>query len=455
MSATRTVPESAFYGEFEYMPYERIQLIQLRKLQRLIRRAYDGNPFYRRRFDETGVRPEDIRTLDDYTRLVPLTRKEDIVADQRDSAWGSRLGVADPDVRQVTTTGGTSGKGREVHALSEKDVETTACAHACGGWAAGIRPGDRVLNTLPFGLSAAGQWVHRSLVLQGTLPLNVGVYDTDARLGELTRFRPRVVIATTSYLLALAKQALERGIDPAGQGVEILLTAGEPYTVETIEAIESAWGGARVFTWYGSTQRVFAASCERGAIAGGALGMLHVPMHLLHLEVVDPDSGVHVAPGEFGEVIHTFLPSEASPILRYAGGDRARYLRHDACPCGRTYDGVEGGTISRYDDMIKIRGVNVWPAAADEVVFADPRIVEYQALVILDENSREVVTVEFELADGVPPAERDALAGELAHRLHGSLGLRIETRLAERPLPRFTDTESKPRRWRDERLIRS
>lgn len=443
--------ESAFFGALEYLQPERMERMQLRKLQRLVRRAYDIS-FYRRRFDEHGVRPQHIRTLDDYTRLVPVTRKEDVLADQSGSVWGSRLGIEADDVRQVTTTGGTSGKGKEIHALSDLDVETTACAHAAGGWAAGIRPGDRVLYTLPIGLSAAGQWVHRSLVLQGTLPLNVGVYDTDARLQELVRFRPRVIVGTTSYLLALAKQAVERGIDPDRQGVEILLTAGEPYTVEIIQTIESAWGGARVYTWYGSTQRVFAASCELGAVWEGKLGVLHIPMPLLHLEVIDPDTGAHVGDGEFGEVVHTFLASQASPLLRYAGGDRVRYRAHHACPCGRAYHGIEGGTITRYDDMMKIRGVNVWPAAVDEVVFADRRIVEYQGSVSLDDRSREIARLEVEFAADVTPDSAPAVLGELGERLYRSLGLRLLTRAASGPLPRFTDTEHKPRRWRDERF---
>lgn len=439
-----------FFGLYEWLPLEELKRIQLVKVQKLVAYVWEHNPYYRKLFDDIGLRPGHIRSLSDYSRLVPITRKTDIMRDQDRTLCGTRVGIDEARVRQVCMTGGTSGRGQEIHALSQKDIETTTLAHAWTCYAAGVRPGDRVANTFPAGLSAAGQWLQRSLALLGAVPLNVGMYETEVKIKELVRFQPKAVMASTSYLLHLATRAAASGIDLPGLGIRALITAGEPYPVEAVERIENMWG-ARVHTWYGSTQRVTAGSCELGAVADGKLMMLHVPSQLMLFEVIDPDTGEQAGHGDEGEAVCTFFPSQASPILRYGSADRVRYRAAGSCPCGRPYDGIEGGSIARYDDMLKVRGVNVWPAAVDAVVFREAGVAEYQGRVFLDSGNREQAEVAVEFNPGVSGDDKRQVLARIAVGLRAQTELRFQMAEAVTSLPRFQDDQHKPQRWRDDR----
>jgi phenylacetate-CoA ligase len=446
---TRGYMDSLF-GRVDWATKLEIEGVQYGKLARLLQSVYDTNPFYRRLFDDRGLRPDHITSLAEYRRLVPVTRKEDLVHNQEESLWGDRLGIDEADIRQVSMTGGTSGRGQEMHALSQRDVEATALGHAWFCYMAGVRPGMRILNTFPVALSAGGQWLHRSLSILGAVPLMVAMYDTRKRLTELIRFAPDAVMGSTSYLIAMATQAQEEGINLAGGSVRILLTAGEPYTVDRIELIERLWG-AKVFVWYGSTQRVMAGSCEHGALHGNQRGVLHVPESLIYSEVVDPNTGDIVEFGQPGEMVHTFLHSQASPLLRYASADRVVRLGPETCDCGRTFEGIEGGTISRYDDMIKIKGVNIWPAVMDELIFREPVVREYQGRVSLD-RGREQVNVYIEAHKGATADVLREAFGRMKQSTRDALGLNFEFVRAASTLPRFDDDQHKPKRWKDERL---
>jgi phenylacetate-CoA ligase len=396
------------------------------------------------------VRPEHIKTLDDYSNLVPITRKSDIIEDERSSLFGDRRGISADAIRAISMTGGTSGKGQERHALTQRDIEVTALAHAWACYVAGVRPGDLVLNTFPVGLTAGGQWLGRSLALQGAVPLMVGMYDTKRKVQELARFRPKAVMATTAYLLNIAVSASEMGIDVRDLGVSILLTA-EAYSVDVIRRLEALWG-AKAFSWYGSTQRLIAVSCEGGAVCDNQLGMLHVAPFLSRLEVLDPESGRQVSHGEEGEIVFTFLASEASPILRYGTGDRVLFHSSlETTCCSRQFDGFESGNIARYDDMIKVRGVNIWATALDKVVLPTDGVVEFQAAVVIDARGKEQANVCIEFEPDVATDSIESRLNDLGERLRDQTGIRFEVTQSIERLPRFEGDQHKPRRWHDER----
>ena len=375
-----------------------------------------------------------------------MTRKAELVADQAEEPpFGTRLAVDRSQVAQVTTTGGTSGGGQEIQALTVADMASTAALLAWGLHWGGLGPGDAVLNTLPISLGAAGQWMARAIAQLRWLELQAGVYTTEQKLNLAVRFGAKAVIATPSYLMTLTHAARERGLNLAAGPVTRLFTATEAFSVDWAHNLERAWG-ATLSEWYGSSQRAIAWSCELGAAPGDRHGVLHPFPHMSLIEVVAPETGEHVEPGEDGEVVVTFLESEASPLLRFGSGDKARWLGWSCCECGRAFLGLESGTISRYDDMLKVKGVSLWPATVDAIVFAEA-VRDYRGRVYADERGRERVELTVTLEEGV---DGDVLA-RLANRIRAETGLSMKLVSGEVAAEAFRDERTKARRWRDER----
>jgi phenylacetate-CoA ligase len=166
--------------------------------------------------------------------------------------------------------------------------------------------------------------------------------------------------------------------------------------------------------------------------------------------VVDSATGAHVKPGDEGEAVITFLDSEASPLLRFATGDKVRYLGWTCCPCGRPLPGLESGTITRYDDMLKVKGVNFWPAAVDTVVLADAAVEDYRGRVFLDEQGRERIALRVRFrGGGKDPAS--TLIPALEEELRQRIGLTMKIEPVEQLEGAFRDERTKARRWRDDR----
>jgi phenylacetate-CoA ligase len=233
-----------------------------------------------------------------------------------------------------------------------------------------------------------------------------------------------------------------------------ITVATEAFPVSWAQEVEEIWG-TRLHEMYGSTQGagLVAVSCEKGAIRpNGERGSLHVAEQYFLAEVLDPATGRHVRAGEEGEVILTSLDQEASPVIRFRTRDRVRFLTYDRCDCGRPLNIWESGTITRYDDMLKIRGMNVWPSAVDGVVFAHKEADEYVGRVAIDQEGKEQVVVSLALkseAAGLAPAERAGLLGRIGEELKAATGVSMELQEVRRAeLPTF---EFKSRRWIDER----
>ena len=433
---------------------ETLERVQWARLRRLVEYVYSTSPFYRERLDAAGAQPDRIRSIEDFRRRVPLLRKADVVADQEASPpFGHRLCVQPHEVVQIHSSGGTTGRAREVYALTRLDMITVASVFSHAWHFAGVRPGDPVALTFPNSLSGAGVVLTEVLRRLGAQTLPLGSYDTLTKLRSMRQFGARVLIATPSYLTVLANAARdELGWDPASDlGVEVILTATEAFSVERAEAIEQAWG-AKLFEWYGSAQHAAASTCELGAITDGRRGLLHHTPHLSMLETLDPETGEPVAYGEEGEVVVTYLVAQASPLLRYATNDKARLLEGASCPCGRTYDGYEAGTIGRYDDMMKVRGVSFWPMVTDDVVFGVPGVTNYFGTVRHGESGAEEVRVELEVGTDVRGDDRATVLRRVSDRLRATIGLHMDVVEAERALPAYVDSESKAHRWRDERV---
>ncbi len=376
---------------------------QVDRLNLVLARATE-TPFYASRHRGLPERVDDPGEL----AAFPTTTKADVLADlAANPPYGSRLRVAPEEVRQIVTTSGTSGAGEEVYPLDADDEQLVYAMAARGfGWA-GVTAGSVVLNTLPLTTAAAGQWYYHALRLLGATVLEVGTYSTERKLEYLSRFGAETLVGTPSYVLRLALDARRAGVDPASLPVERVVVAGESWSEDWMRRLEREWG-ARVFEQYGSTQRAMAWACPAGAVTARGRGVLHALSDHGVYEVIDPDTGKTVAEGP-GELVVTPFASSASPLVRFATGDRVTVV--PSCPCGRPGPLLAAGTVDRYDFMVKVRGVNLWPEALDTAVFGVGSVRDYEARVETDPEGRELLRVDLELTgEDADAAERVAHA---------------------------------------------
>ena len=401
---------------------------QLARLRAGIGDIITTNAFYRRKL--AGVDPRSIRRLDD-VRALPFTTKRELVDDQLASPpFGTNLTYPLSRYVRVHQTSGTTGAPLRVLDTAE------SWAWWARLWrgvyrAAGVTAEDRLYFCFGFG-PFVGFWSAFDAARDfGALAISGGGQSTAERLRGIRELGATVVLCTPTYALRLAEVARAEGIDLAGSSVRVTLHAGEPGASipATRARIEEAFG-ARAFDHTGLT--------EVGATGFSCVARDSV--HLIESEyVVDPTSGVPVDDGEEGELVLTNLGRWGWPVLRYRTGDRVRPL-HGTCSCGRTFVRVVGGILGRVDDMVTVRGVNVFPSALESIVRRFPEVEEFQLEVYRDRGMDEL-RVRVELRDG---ADRDTLATRIRERLHADLSLRCSVEaVATGSLPRF---ESKARR---------
>lgn len=434
--------------------------LQFVKLKRQLERLYHTNAFYRDKLVAVGAHPDRIRSLREFRERVPLSTKADFLSDQEDAPpFGRRVGVPHEEIALVNMTGGTSGQGQEVYGRTYADVVVQGYFHCLPWFMAGLRPGHFAMNCVPAGGLTTGGWgPPDGFRIAGAGAIHVGgTMTTDAKIAMMQRF-PNVnfIYASTNYVMTLAEGLRRAGIDPkvAFPGLKSIFLVAEAYSLEWAERMREFWG-AELHEGYGSTQAAGFAhvTCQHGVTRpDGQRGIMHAfEWHTL-IEIIDPDTGEPAEPGEDGEIIVTNLDIVGAPVLRFSTRDRARYLPYQTCACGRPWDGIESGTVGRYDDMLKIRGNNVWPAAVDAAIFAFPEVEEYSGRVYVDEAGRTEVEVMVALTP-----EGETLSSEPLTRLLDAITGRIKettnVRMGIRPMKRedLPNFAYKARRWRDER----
>jgi len=435
---------------------DEIKGLQLKRIQTVLAQAYDRNPFYRALYDKAGVHPRDIRSLEDFRARIPFIDKRTLLEDQSAyPPYGSRADVPDAHIHQVTHTGGTSGIGQELHMFTQLETEswTTGFFYECA-WA-GIQPGDRVVRFIRVAMELGGLWHKSAGERFGLNQFFIGAYDSETRLKLMRRISPHLIIAQPSYLTRLSLMCEEQGIQPreAFPELKAMMFSGEAHGgVNWLRRMENFWG-VKLAEWYGSTQAAGSHmfSCEGGLhFDDGRLRMLHNLEHRIYCEMLDLETGLPVNSGEDGEMFITNLYNENFPIIRFRTYDRARYRDADYCDCGRPFSGIESGSVSRVDDMLKVRGQNLWPDTVGGLIFGRVELEEYQGTVWVDETGRERVRVAVEFRPGsLSEGERDALRQRLREEIKQKTDITMEVIEVEHgTLPRF---EQKARRWKDER----
>lgn len=451
--------EQSFLRRMEAMPREDFLALQFAKLKRQIERCYATNPFYRAHWDHAKVKPGDIRSLEDFRKRIPAVTKADFLRDQDESPpFGHRLGVAREEVVMITMTGGTSGQGQEVFGRTAADWAVQAHVHHLSYHIAGLRRGDLVFNCAPAGGLTSGGWGPSDGFRQaGATAFHVGgVISTDAKIDLMCRFGTvHFIYASTNYLHTLTEALRRRGISPRERFpmMRSLYIAAEGYSPAWAQSIEEYWG-CPLHEGYGSTQATgfTYTSCPSTPRQQGEPSLLHALEWMNLTEVVDPDTGEHVGPGEEGEIILTNLDIQGSPCIRFATRDKARWFPHSACACGRPWHAIEAGSVGRYDDMMKIRGNNVWPVTVDGAVFSHPEVAEYAGLVRVDEAGRTEVLVRLAFKSDVAAGPQETKSA-LLHKIADAIKQRtnVAMTLAEVPRSDLPTFDYKARRWKDER----
>lgn len=431
-----------------------LERYQWKKLKETLERAYQRTDFYRRRFDEVGFKPDDIRGWDDFREKVPIISKTDLLEDQkRKPPYGERLGLERRELAHSLLTSGTSGIGQEVYAWTMADVLPMAIGWGRLIYWSGYRPGDVHLDSLPINLTLA---FPKSMIaaehLLGVHILHFGAYPTKQKLELVRRFGPVAgFTASPAYLVHLMDTAREMGSDVREifKGLKYIMLVFQNYDPEWVYRVKEAWGGPRIAEAYGCSQFGSGVANTCGEVVqDGKRRMLHFFEDLCLLEVLDRETRRPVEFGEEGEVVLTSFARDASPVIRFAMSDRVRLMPHHGCDCGRPFNGFECGTIRRYDDMIKVRGINIWPQAVDIEVFKHKEVIEYQGRVFVDAKGNEEIEMTIEFAAGVAAERKSALLAELRSSLRERAGVRMELKESAEKLPRF---EFKPVRWKDER----
>ncbi len=401
----------------------------------LLREVFRSNPFYQRKLREAGLHsPDDLQSLDDLAKL-PSTTKQELVDDQEEHPlFGTNLTYSLDRYVRLHQTSGTTGKPLR-WLDTKKSWAWWARCWATIFRAANIGPGDRIFFPFSFGpfIGFWSAWAGAREI--GALAISGGAQTSQQRLANLLDLQATAVCCTPSYALHLADVARQQNIDLDHSAVRAIVVAGEPggSIPETRKRIESAWG-ARLFDHTGAT--------EVGAHGFTCLAQSGV--HLNEGEFIIEVLDVHTRqPSDAGELIITNLGRVGSPVIRYRTGDVVK-LNRAPCECGRTFVRMDGGIIGRADDMVIVRGVNIFPSAIENIIRRHQEIVEFAADVYRNEELDEM-----EIRIEVIEVDPDQKAEELSKDLYKSLGLRLNVNpVPEGSLPRY---ELKARRFRDRR----
>jgi phenylacetate-CoA ligase len=356
MTATADV-----WAAVETLPAEQIRDLQLEALRRQLTAVATGSAHYRRQWAELGWSPAELRSLDDLSAL-PFTDKAAYqAAVERDPPYGDLLAVPREQVARVHFSSGTTSRPTPV-AWTRADLDTWAELYARAAYSQGVRPGDVYQCLFSYAWFVGGLGATAGYTRLGATVIPGGSGDTERQIDTIHRYGVTAVGGTPSFLLHLAEAARHLGTPLRYSAVRHVMVGGEPggAVPATRAVIELEWG-ARCFDGYGCLE-FQPVAWECAAQAGG-----HLPEDAIHAEVVDPETGTPVPDGQAGVLVLTHLAKRATPLVRWWTGDVV-VLDRSRCACGRTHARLAGGVRGRADDMLVVRGVNVFPSAVEDVI---------------------------------------------------------------------------------------
>ncbi|KVK72669.1 MULTISPECIES: phenylacetate--CoA ligase PaaK [Burkholderia] len=384
--------------------------LQLERLKWSLAHAYEHSPVYRRKFDEAGVHPNDLKTLADLSRF-PFTTKNDL----RDNYPFGMFAVPQQRISRIHASSGTTGKPTVV-GYTAHDIDTWANLVARSIRAAGARPGDKVHVSYGYGLFTGGLGAHYGAERAGLTVIPFGGGQTEKQVQLIQDFRPDIIMVTPSYMLSIADEMERQHLDPARCSLRIGIFGAEPWTNDMRAAIEKRMGIDAVDI-YGLSEVIgpgVASECVETK-DGPTIWEDH-----FYPEIIDPDTGEVLPDGEFGELVFTSLTKEAMPIVRYRTRDLTRLLPGTA----RTMRRMEKIT-GRSDDMMIVRGVNVFPTQLEEQLLKQRALAPHYQVILTKDGPLDVLTLNVEPCPETAPdaAMIDAARKALAHDIKSLIGV--------------------------------
>ncbi|KJY43299.1 phenylacetate--CoA ligase [Streptomyces sp. NRRL B-1568] len=394
----------------ERLSREELTALQLRRLRATLRHAYDHVPFYRQSFDAAGLRPEDCRTLGDLARF-PFTTK----ADLRDHYPFGMFAVDRSRVRRIHASSGTTGTPTVV-GYTDGDLDVWADVVARSIRAAGGRPGDMVHVAYGYGLFTGGLGVHYGAERLGctVIPASGGMTARQVRL--IQDFRPQIIMVTPSYMLTLLDEFERQGVDPRSTSLRVGIFGAEPWGEGMRREIEERFAIDAVDI-YGLSE-VMGPGVAQECIE--TKDGPHIWEDHFYPEIVDPVTGEVLPEGSHGELVFTSLTKEAMPVVRYRTRDLTRLLPGTA----RVFRRMERIT-GRCDDMVIVRGVNVFPSQIEEILLRTPGVAPHFQLRLTREGRLDRLTVRAEARPEAAPQQRTAAAEAIARQVKDGIGISV------------------------------
>ncbi|ADO68588.1 Phenylacetate-CoA ligase [Stigmatella aurantiaca DW4/3-1] len=438
----------------EALPREQLRRIQDEKVAGAYTYLWHRSTFYRQKFEQAGLGPDSVRSVEDLPRVPVTLRDEWLVDQQKNPPWGTFSPLQQSDWLErgwmlFSTSGTTAAHPRSFrHTSFDREMWSWHGARALH--AMGVRRGDIAINCFAYGTSVAFWGLHYALNHMGIPVISGGGANTERRIIFIETYKPTVLLCTPSYALYLGRQMQEQGKSPKDSSIRLLVCAGEPGACvpATKQRIEELWG-ARINDDFGCTEVAmspFGYTCEYQVNRADGRVDTHFMEDAYIPEVLDPETFKPVPDGERGVLVVSNLFSEAQPILRYVMGDWVSLTR-EPCPCGRTHARAIGGLAGRYDQLIKIRGLAFLPALLEDSIRSQPEIGDEFKIEITHVNDMDEILLTTELQPGASMEDLEAQEQRLSRKLKGSLGIVVDVKLV--PPGTLPRTEFKAKRLFD------
>ncbi|MFE2520732.1 phenylacetate--CoA ligase PaaK [Streptomyces mirabilis] len=403
--------------EGERLTREQLRELQLDRLRATLRHAYANVELYHRKFDEAGIKPDDCRSLEDLSRF-PFTTK----ADLRETYPFGMFAVPMADVRRIHASSGTTGRPTVV-GYTENDLSMWADMIARSIRAAGGRRGHKVHISYGYGLFTGGLGAHYGAERAGctVIPASGGM--TARQVQIIQDFEPEIIMVTPSYMLTLLDEFERQGVDPRTTSLRVGIFGAEPWTEAMRREIEERMD-IHAVDIYGLSEVIGPGVAQECVETKDGL---HVWEDHFYPEVVDPFTGAVLPEGEEGEVVFTSLTKEALPIIRYRTRDLSRLLPGTARPAFRRIEKITG----RSDDMIILRGVNVFPSQIEEIVLRTPAVAPHFQVQLTRRGRMDHMTVRVEARPGAGAEQREAAAKTIAQGVKDGVGVTVEVAIVD------------------------
>lgn len=411
---TNLTPAPSILDPIEIASRDEISALQLERMRWSLKHAYDNVPMYKARFDAAGVTPDDLQTLVDLAKF-PFTYKDDLRANYPFGMFA----VPREDITRIHASSGTTGKATVV-GYTANDISNWADLVARSLRAAGLRKGDLIHNAYGYGLFTGGLGAHYGIERLGATVIPMGGGQTDKQVGLINDFKPRGILVTPSYMLNILEAFHKAGLDPRASSLDVAVFGAEPWTEAMRKEIEDAFD-LNAVDIYGLSE-VMGPGVANECVEtkdGPVIWEDH-----FYPEIIDPVTGEVLPDGEEGELVFTTLTKEGMPIIRYRTRDLTRLLPGTARSMRRI-----AKITGRSDDMIILRGVNVFPTQVEEQVMAVEGLGPYFQIELYKSGRMDAMRVLVEVMDG--NVDKDAIGGALTKRIKDMVGISTKVVVGE------------------------